>query len=182
MVRVGLCWFVVNKCQYLLTNRRWRSDTQDMTLVDLLRPELILTNAICASKDDLIKSIVEKLYSSGLEPPVSRDELLQTISKREQIGGTFLPSGLSVPHARLKDFEDFIIAIGTTKEPLFHEGVQLRLMALLISSQSGGLYYLPVIAALTKISRDSNFLSSLCEAGNAESFIGLMKEKDQQVV
>jgi len=152
-----------------------------MTLTDLLKPELILTNAICASKDDLIKSIVDKVYSSGMEPPVSRDAILQTISIREQIGGTFLPSGLSVPHARLKDFEDFIVALGTPKEPLFHEGTQLRLMALMISSQSGGPLYLPVIAALTKISRDGKFLSSLCGAENAENLIGLLRERDQQV-
>jgi len=153
-----------------------------MTLTDLLKPELILTNAPCASKDDLIKGIVEKIYSAGMEPPVSRDALLQTISKREQIGGTFLPSGLSVPHAKLYDFDSFILALGTTKEPLFHEGTRLRLMALMISNQTGGLYYLPTVAALTKISRDGKFLSSLGEAENAEVFIELLKEKDQQVL
>jgi len=153
-----------------------------MTLAELLKPELILTNAICASKDGLIKGIVEKIYSSGMEPPISQDVLLQAILKREQIGGTFLPSGLSVPHARLKDFEGFIIALGTTKEPLFHEGTQLRLMALMISSQSGGPHYLPAIAALTKISRDSEFFSSLGGVENAEGFISLIREKDQQLM
>jgi len=152
-----------------------------MTLTELLKPELILTNSICASKDDLIKNIVKKIYSAGMGPPISQDVLLQAILNREQIGGTFLPSGLSLPHARLKDFEGFIIALGTTKEPLFHEGTQLRLMALMISSQTGGPHYLPAVAALTKISRDGEFLSRLGGAENAESFIGLLKEKDQQL-
>jgi PTS system nitrogen regulatory IIA component len=153
-----------------------------MTLVELLKPELILTNAVCSSKDDLIKGIVEKIYTTGMEPPISQDELLRTIAKREQIGGTFLPSGLSVPHARLRDFEGFVIAMGTTKDPLFHDGTQLRLMALMISSQSGGPHYLPAIAVLTKISRDSEFLSSLGRAEDTESFIRLMGEKDQQLL
>jgi len=152
-----------------------------MTLTELLKPELILTNSVCASKDDLIKTIVEKIYSSRMEPPISQDVLLQAILNREQIGGTFLPSGLSLPHARLKDFEGFIIALGTTKEPLFHEGTQLRLMALMISSQSGGAHYLPAVAALTKISRDSEFLSRLGGTENAESFIDLLRERDQQL-
>jgi PTS system nitrogen regulatory IIA component len=152
-----------------------------MTLLELLEPELILTNAPCASKDDLIRGIVEKIYSAGMEPPISQDVLLHAILKREQIGGTFLPSGLSVPHARLKDFESFILAFGTTKEPLFYDGTQLRLMALMVSSQSGGIHYLPAIAALTKISRDGEFLSRLCKTENAENFISLMKEKDQEL-
>jgi mannitol/fructose-specific phosphotransferase system IIA component (Ntr-type) len=153
-----------------------------MTLVDLLKPELVLTNTLCASKDDLISSLVEKIYRAGMGPPVSQDELLQAILKREQIGGTFLPSGLSVPHARLKDFDGFILALGTAKEPLFYEETQLHLMALMISSQSGGAYYLPAVAVLTKISRDAEFLSSLGGAENAEGFISLMREKDQELM
>ena len=159
-----------------------RGDTLFMTLVELLKPELILTNAVCASKDELISSIVEKIYSVGMGPPISQDVLFQAILKREEIGGTLLPSGLSVPHARLKDFEGFILALGTTMEPLFHEGTPLHLMALMISSQSGGPHYLPAVAALTKISRDAEFLSLLSRAENAESFIGLMKERDQQLM
>jgi len=153
-----------------------------MTLLELIKPELILTNAPCASKDELISSIVKKIYSAGMEPPVTKDILLQAISKREQIGGTLLPSGLSVPHARLNDFEGFVMALGTTKEPLLCEGTQLRLMALMISSQSGGPYYLPAVAALTKISRNTEFLSLLSRAENTESFISLMKEKDLQLM
>jgi len=166
---------------YPLTSLSHRVDTLNMTLVELVKPELILTNAPCASKNDLIKGVVEKIYSAGMGPRISQDELLQVISIREQIGGTFLPSGLSVPHARLKDFEGFILAFGTSKEPLFYEGTQLRLMALMISNQSGGLYYLPAVAALTKISRDGEFLSRLCVAENTEDFIGLLKEKDQEL-
>ena len=153
-----------------------------MTLVELLKPELIFTNIVCASKDDLIKATVEKIYSTGMAPPVSQDVLMDSIIKREQIGGTLLPSGLSVPHARLKDFEGFILALSTTKEPLFFERTPLYLMALMISSQSGGQHYLPAVAALTKISRDTEFLSLLSRAENAESLIGLMKEKDQQLM
>ena len=153
-----------------------------MTLVELLKPELILTNASCASKDDLINSIIKKIYSSGLELPIAQDKLLQIIMKREQIGGTLLPSGLSVPHARLKDYEGFIIALGTAKEPIFFDGIQLRLMALMISSQSGGEHYLPAVAVLTKISRDTEFLSNLGKAENTESFISLLEEKDRQLM
>ena len=164
-----------------LTSLGYRSDTLTMTLVELIKPELILTNVHCASKDDLIRDIVEKIYSAGVVPPISQDVLLQAILKREQIGGTLLPSGLSLPHARLKDYDSFILALGTTKEPLFYEETQLRLMALMISSQTGGAHYLPAVAALTKISRDSEFLSRLGKAENTEDFIGLLKEKDQKL-
>jgi PTS system nitrogen regulatory IIA component len=169
----------VNRLYLSIDKHERQNDTLIMTLLELTKPELILINAPCASKDNLIITLIEQIYSAGFKPPVLQDDLLQTILKREQIGGTLLPSGLSVPHARIGGFDGFILTFGMSKEPLFHEGTQIRLMALMVSSQSGGLFYLPTVAALTKISRDAAFLSNLCKAENAEEFISLLKEKDQ---
>jgi len=152
-----------------------------MTLSQLLNPKLVLTKCPCESKDELISKVIERIYSAGAAPPIPQEELLQAILKRERIGGTLLPSGLSVPHARLGDFEDFIFAIAPPAESISHDGFPLHLMSLMISSQMGGAYYLPVVAALTKISRDKEFFSRLAEAENSETLISIIKEKDQQL-
>ena len=152
-----------------------------MTLSELLEPELILTKVACASKDELISTLLGKLYSAGKNLPVSQKELLHTVHKREQIGGTVLPSGLSVPHARIEDFEDFILVLGIPVEPLPHDGFQIKMMSLMVSNLSGGLYYLPSLAALTKISRDTELFSLLCGAENPEIFIRLIKDRDSEL-
>ena len=152
-----------------------------MTLSELLKSELILLKTQCASKDDLVSTLVEKLYTTGHEFPLPKNDLLKTINMREQIGGTMLPSGLSVPHARLRDYEGFILALATPAEGLFHEGLQIHLMALMISSQSGGPWYLPSLAALTKISRDKDYLLSLSGAETPEDFIAILKERDTEL-
>ena len=152
-----------------------------MTLTELLKPHLILTKADCASKDELISKLVELLYAKDNKPPLPLEEVLDRIKKREVIGGTLLPSGLSVPHARIIDYEDFVIVMGTPKEPIFQDKVQVRLMALMLSSQSGGPYYLPTLALLAKISRDEDFLPRLCGTNNAEEFINTLKERDAEL-
>ena len=152
-----------------------------MTLTELLKPHLILTKAVCSSKDELITKLVELLYAKDNKPPLPREEVLGKIKMREAIGGTLLPSGLSVPHARIIDYEDFAIVMGTPKEPLFHDKAQVRLMALMLSSQTGGPYYLPTLAAMTKITRDEEFLSRLCGADSAEEFINILKERDTEL-
>ena len=149
-----------------------------MTLSKLLDHKLILTKYSSSSKDDLLSKLVDHIYSADIEFPIPKNDLLEVVQKREQIGGTMFPSGLSVPHARLSDFEGFIIALATPNGPIFHEGIQLRLMSLLISSQTGGLYYLPTIAALAKISKDSEYLSRLTEADNPQLFIELIEKQD----
>ena len=152
-----------------------------MTLSELLKNEQLILNTTCASKDDLIAKLVDRVFATGREFPLPKDELLKTIYMREKIGGTMFPSGLSAPHARLKDYEDFSIAIGLPREAVFHEGLQIRMMTLMITSQSGAPWYLPVLAALTKISRDNEYFSRLCDAEKAEDFISILRERDLEL-
>lgn len=154
-----------------------------MTLCQLIKSSLILPRDKCTSKDELIAKLVELIYTTESElPSQSKDDVLRTINIREQIGGTTLPSGLSVPHARLRDYEGFILAFGIPAEPLVHENIQIRLMALMLTSQSGAPWFLPVLAELTKLSRDSGFITRLFEAENPEAFIEILKERDPELL
>jgi PTS system nitrogen regulatory IIA component len=164
-----------------LTTRKTPDNTSNMTLSELIKPELILTKAACSSKDELIVKLIERIYDTGAEIPISQKDLLDVISLREKIGGTVLPSGLALPHARLANFDGFILTLGVPTEPLFNGEFQIHLMTLMISSQSGGLYYLPAVAALTKLSRDGDFLSRLRETETPESLIRIIKERDPEL-
>ena len=152
-----------------------------MTLSELLESELVLLKTPCASKDELVRELVERVFSTGRELPLPKDDVLNTIIMREKIGGTTLPSGLSVPHVRLRGFEGFILALGIPKEPLLIEGIEVRMMAMMVTSQSGIPWYLPVLAGLTKISRDSGYFSRLCGAEDFNGFIGILRERDQDL-
>ena len=152
-----------------------------MILSQLLKRELVLVKQPCQTKDEFISRLVDQIHVFDIKLPVSKEHLSQSIHTREQIGGTLLPSGLFVPHARLDDFEDFILVLGTPALPIPHEAIKIRLIALMISSQSGGDFYLPALAALTKISRDRDFFHRLCETDNAEDLIKIMCERDMEL-
>jgi len=149
-----------------------------MALSELLDGNLVLLKNTSASKYELITELLGQIYKTGREPPFPFDEVHGKIFLREEIGGTLLPSGLSVPHARLVGYEGFVLAVGTTVEPLFHNGIQIRLMALMLSSQSGGQYYLSTLAALTKLSRDGEYFSRLCSSQCQDDFIKIIRERD----
>ena len=152
-----------------------------MKLSEVLECDLIHLNIECASKDELISKLLDQVYNAGKAPPFPPAEVMSKIKIREGIGGTLLPSGLSVPHARLKGYEGFIVALGTSSKPLFHDGIQIRLMALMISSQSGGPLYLPSLAAFTKLSRDGQYFSRLCGAESPERLFSIVLERDPEL-
>ena len=149
-----------------------------MVLTKFLLPDLILIKASCTSKDDLISILIDRVYSVGLKLPLKREDLIKTIQAREEMGGTLLPSGLAIPHARLNAYEDFIVAIGIPAKAIYLEDHQIQMMALMISSQTGGSRYLNTLAELSKISRREDYFASLCEAENPEAFMDLLGEWD----
>ena len=149
-----------------------------MNLLELLKPELMIIKAGSTTKDELIAEIVERIYETYNDIPIPKEELLGSIDIREKIGGTTLPSGLAVPHSRLKDYDEIVIALATPAKSITNEGTKIRLMTLMLSSQSGGPYYLPAVAAFTKISRDEDYFSRLCESENRDAFIRILKERN----
>ena len=142
-----------------------------MKLSELLRPDLVLTKQACSSKDELIEILVKQICGAANSPPFPPDEILSRIKTRERIGGTVFPTGLAVPHTRLAECEDFFITLGMPAEPVFHDGTQVRLMALMITSQTGGPLYLPAVALMGRLSMDADYFSRLCGAENYEDFI-----------
>ena len=149
-----------------------------MALSSLMDKDLVLLKTKSSSKEELILQLLTKVYDAGRGPPFPLNEVLGRIAMREEIGGTLLPSGLSVPHARLRGYEDFVLAMGTPEEPIIQNNIQIKLMSLMISSQSGGVHYLPTLAALTKLSRDRAYFSRLCSTEGAEDFIQIIRERD----
>jgi len=149
-----------------------------MSLHNLLLPGLILPKVECDSKNQLISILADKIYDSDVSLPVSKSNLIKIIHAREEVGGTLLPSGLSVPHARLKDYNDFVIAIGIPARPVFSEGLQIRMMALMVSSNTGGPHYLKSLAELTKISRNKDEFFRLCSAESPEEILKILAEEN----
>ena len=153
-----------------------------MRLSELLKPEMILIKPACSSKDELVSKLVDRIYEKNGGFTYPREDVLKAIFIREKIGGTMLPSGLSIPHARLKDFDGFFLALGIPSEPLPYEGQHVRLMAVMVSSQSGGEYYLPTLAALTKLTREKEFLMRMHNAVNPKEVISIIKERDPELI
>ena len=149
-----------------------------MSLHNLLVSSLILPKVECDSKNQLISLLADRIYDYGISLPVNKSSLVKIIHTREEVGGTLLPSGLSVPHARLKDYNDFVIAIGIPAKPVFSEGLQIRMMALMISSNTGGPHYLKSLAELTKISRNKDEFFRLCSAESPEEILRIIAEEN----
>lgn len=82
-------------------------------LVDYLTPARV-TDLASRSKDAALMEIVETLASA---PEVAdRERLLAAVLEREKIVSTGIGLGVAVPHAKIAEVSEFVIAYGRSKE------------------------------------------------------------------
>ncbi|GMO55953.1 MAG: hypothetical protein Ta2G_15660 [Termitinemataceae bacterium] len=153
-----------------------------MKLSDLLNSDLIFLNLPCKTHDELLHTLIYKLYDSGRKLTVSQEAVFESVTARENLRGTLLPTGLSVPHARIENCADFYIVIGVPESPIppFRGDVHFLMMVLTLTPTSASTQYLNALSAFAKISGTPLF-EELRKAKDGDDFISLIKSADVNI-
>lgn len=151
-----------------------------MKLSSLLNEDLIFLNASLSSKEQAISFLLgqsaKKFHFSAREK-----EIHSLVLAREALGGTTFPSSLAVPHARIPDFDDIIIAVALPKVP-FHEGnVSVRMVTLLLTSESNPAVYLNTLSSFAKMSMNRELFELLLKPRSAREFIEIVDKQNYRV-
>ena len=83
------------------------------------------------TKEEALKELVNSVCRD--EPSLSDHKVLDAIMKREKIVSSRIASGISIPHARLPGLARFILAVGRSKEGIFYDEGDKKLVYLLIA-------------------------------------------------
>ncbi|GMO69935.1 MAG: hypothetical protein Ta2A_18420 [Treponemataceae bacterium] len=156
-----------------------------MKLSSLVNPELVLIKKT-ADRDELQNELIKavcRVHKDVLNEAVVR----RAVSERSELCGTVFKTGIAIPHARLADFNDVIVAVGIVEKPFpacDEKGgvpVDVRMMVLLLTAQGESSLYLNTLSAFAAISRDGDFFGTLCAVQNPNAFIQLLKDRNIEV-
>ncbi|MCE1205658.1 MAG: phosphoenolpyruvate--protein phosphotransferase [Holophagaceae bacterium] len=139
----------------------------------LLDPDLVVLGVDCATKEEAIKLLVERLASAGR----TRDALglEEAIWAREAAYATGLGFGFAVPHCRSSAVAANAIAVLRLATPVaWSEDAEASLVLLFISRPEGTDEHLRVFARLARRLMDAGFRQGLLEAPHAEALLDLL--------
>ena len=88
-----------------------------MKFSNYLDSKLIFTDIKGTSTEEVIKEMIEKIASREKNVNLRKDEITATVIKREQEISTAIGNGVAIPHARIENFNDFIVAVGVLETP-----------------------------------------------------------------
>ena len=151
-----------------------------MKLSSLLNENLIVVGSAGSNKVDIIKELIE-MVAESYPNSLPKEILSKSVFERENLGGTTFPSGIAIPHARLDQFDDLIIAIAIPKAPFVENQITITMVVLILTASNKPALYLNCLSAFARLSQDKNLYPKLLQVRNANEFIDLLEDSPYQV-
>ena len=151
-----------------------------MKLASLLMPEFILLKANVQSQEEAISMMLDRIFKNYAFE-MNKEQVLEAIKEREKQGHTVFKAGISIPHIRLQNFEDFIVSFCVPKEPFQLNGTSVKMIVLIIASHTSPNMHLNTIAAMAGIGENKTLLEQLLNVKSENDFIKVFEEADFRV-
>jgi PTS system nitrogen regulatory IIA component len=149
-------------------------------------PRLVQIGADVSTLDEAIE-LALKNVTELYRHEVDYEDALKRISERQSLGGTTFDSGIAIPHARIPDFKDFIIAVVVPKKPVCLEATPcdeekfVRIVFLVLLSQTASSIYLNTLSKLMVASQDEAVMGALLKAESPSHFVDVFEKKGYEV-
>lgn len=89
-----------------------------------------------STKEEAISRMIESLTEAGAIPAAVREEAMELVLKREQVGSTGIGRGFAVPHAKLPDLKRVVGCLAHSRHGIDFDGLDgepVHLLILLLS-------------------------------------------------
>ncbi len=130
------------------------------------------------SKLAVIEELVEVLSASPLIE--NREAFRRAVLDREAVMSTGIGLGVAIPHARIPEVKDFVVAVGRSEHPIpfdSFDGGPVFLVIMIAANTSQQAEYLRVVAKLVRVLRNSTNRRRLLEAKGTEEVRDILMGK-----
>lgn len=138
--------------------------TKDIDLSQMLTEDRII-DLWGASKHPVIEELVEIISTSELI--TSREAFRRAVLDREAVMSTGIGMGVAIPHARIPEVKDFVLAVGRSEHPIAFDsfdGGPVFIVIMIAANTNQQNDYLRVVARLVRVLRNSNNRRQVLEA------------------
>jgi len=139
----------------------------------LIPPERILPDSTARSKRAVLTELASSL--SSMDP----DQVLEVVMARERLGSTGIGHGVAIPHGRMPDLNNPVIALVRHPEGIDFDAIDSRpvhIVILLLVPDSEDRIHLELLAKLARALQQPHFRDAIMAAGTSEAISELFQE------
>ncbi|HKD16245.1 MAG TPA: PTS sugar transporter subunit IIA [Thermoanaerobaculia bacterium] len=131
------------------------------------------------TREEVLAELAARLAADGAVPD-ARD-LASRLLDRERIGCTGLGAGIAIPHCKLRDLREVVVALATTAAPVdfgASDGRPIDLVVLVASPADAPAAHLQALARISRLLRTPGLADALRAAGSREELLGVLRSAE----
>ncbi len=149
----------------------------EWSLPGAVDPRFVFTDLQASTLEGGVTEMAHRLAGAGaVRDPAG---LARRLLERERLGCTGLGSGVAIPHCKLGEVKDIVLAIGTSQAGIdFHaaDGVPVRLIFLILSPGDKPALHLQALARISRLLRTPGVVESLRRASTVSEILEAFRE------
>lgn len=156
-----------------------------MKFSSYLDPQFIFADLKGANSEAIITEMIDRIADKDKIVRENKSFILDAVIRREREIPTGIGNGIAIPHARLENLNDFIVAIGLLDTPIegeigaTHQKDEVSLVFLIISDVLKNKNILKVMSAVSKIAlRKKDLLEKIKKERNPKKVIEYIQQAD----
>ncbi len=154
-----------------------------MRLSELLTPQSIALRLKAASKPEVLVEMVNVLETGhGFD---SHGEILDRVTRREQMMSTALFPGAAIPHGKARSVDRMAAACGVSPQGVdfdSEDGQPTRLFILLVSPENATTPHVKLLANISRLLKEESVRRSLLEAESPEAFLAAVRSAESVLI
>jgi len=150
-----------------------------MRMSDFVVRESIIPELAAATKESVIREMVESLRTAGYFKGSETEDIVKAILKRELLGSTGIGRGVAIPHTKHASVDRLVGTVALSRGGVAFEsldGEPVHVFVMLISPQDRPGDHLRALENVSRSLRDDGFVRSLRQAPNRDAIWGLLDE------
>jgi len=153
-----------------------------MKIAEILNPAAIVAEMSADGKTAVLGELASALLQ--IESQLDRDEVLQVLQEREQLGSTGIGDGVAIPHGKLKAIDRLMIVFGRHRRGVDFDSMDGRpahLFFLLLAPEESAGVHLKALARISKLLRSPEVRQRLLEGADAGALYRIIAEEEEKI-
>jgi nitrogen PTS system EIIA component len=132
-----------------------------------------------ATRDEALAEMSAALAQAGVVSDGA--DLARRLVEREHMGSTGLGAGLAIPHCKLREIGDVVLAVGVSRRGIDFGAADrqpVRLVFLVLSPADAPALHLQALARISRVIRVPGVLDKVSEAATAGEIAAALKDAE----
>jgi nitrogen PTS system EIIA component len=154
-----------------------------MRLDKIIKMELINANLSAKTKIEALTELVNTINRCGFKLNLS--SIIEILQQRESLGSTGIGDGVAIPHGKIPELNDLVVAFGRSTEGIAYDsldGKPVHLFFLLLAPENSAGQHLKVLARISKMLKIDNFRKMLLKAKSQSDLYKIIIDQENACI